>query len=138
MGKKSHYEINIFLQYTSATINHTLLFSTFCNLLFAKITALSLLLYCLISLENIWQEIRDHSFIQNLSRSFRFPAPCWCFFSSVHRIHFLQGSGQRTGTAMAEAWFCSQWPIFVLILMVVWGSLSCWKIQPWSIIRFLA
>jgi len=36
MGEKSHYEINIFLQYTSATINHTLLFSTFCNLLFCQ------------------------------------------------------------------------------------------------------
>ncbi len=35
-------------------------------------------------LENSWQEIRDHSFIQNLSRSFRFTAPWWCFFSSVH------------------------------------------------------
>ncbi len=58
-------------------------------------------------LENTWQEIWDHSFIQNLSRSFRFPAPCWCFFSSVHLTHFLQGSGQRTGMAIAEAWFCA-------------------------------
>ncbi len=35
-------------------------------------------------LENTWQKIRDHSFIQNHSRSFRFPAPWRCFFSSVH------------------------------------------------------
>ncbi len=48
-----------------------------------------------------------HSFIQNLSRSFRFPAPCWWCFSSVHPTHFLQGSGQRTGMAIAEAWFCA-------------------------------
>ncbi len=36
-------------------------------------------------LENTWQEIRDHSFIQNLSRSFRFTAP-WrlLLFSSPH------------------------------------------------------
>ncbi len=50
-------------------------------------------------LENTWQEIRDHSFIQNLSRSFRFTAPWQCFSSSVHLTHFLQGSGQRTGMA---------------------------------------
>ncbi len=35
-------------------------------------------------LENTWQEIRDHSFIQNHSRSFRFTAPWRCFFSSPH------------------------------------------------------
>ncbi len=34
--------------------------------------------------ENTWQEIRDHSFIQNHSRSFRFTDPWRCFFSSVH------------------------------------------------------
>ncbi len=34
-------------------------------------------------LENTWQEIRDHSFIQNLSRSSRFTAPWRCFFSST-------------------------------------------------------
>ncbi len=37
-------------------------------------------------LENTWQEIRDHSFIQDHSRSFRFPAPWRCFFSSVHLL----------------------------------------------------
>ncbi len=88
-------------------------------------------------LENTWQEIRDHSFIQNHSRPFRFPAPCWCFFSSVHFTHFLQDSGQRTGMAIAEAWFCAQWPIFVLFLRFVFGLLYGWKIQTWRIIRFL-
>ncbi len=88
-------------------------------------------------LENTWKEIRDHSFIQNLSRSFRFTAPWWCFFSSVHPTHFLQGSGQRTGMAIAEAWFCAQWPIFVLFLRFVFGLLYGWKIQTWPIIRFL-
>ncbi len=82
-------------------------------------------------------EVRDHSFIQNHSRPFRFPAPCWCFFSSVHLTHFLQGSGQRTGMAIAEAWFCVQWPIFVLFLRFVFGLLYGWKIQTWPIIRFL-
>ncbi len=57
-------------------------------------------------LENTWQEIRDHSFIQNLSRPFRFTDPWWCFFSSVQHTHFLQGSVQRTGMVIAEAWFC--------------------------------
>ncbi len=88
-------------------------------------------------LENTWQEIRGHSFIQNHSRPFRFPAPCWCFFSSVHLTHFLQGSGQRTGMAIAEAWFCVQWPIFVLFLRFVFGLLFGWKFQTWPIIRFL-
>ncbi len=31
-----------------------------------------------------WQEIRDHSFIQNHSRPFILPAPWRCFFSSPH------------------------------------------------------
>ncbi len=86
-------------------------------------------------LENTWQEIRDHSFIQNLSRSFRFTAPWRCFFSSVLLTHFLQGSGQRTGMAIAEAWFCAQWPIFVLFLRFVFGLLHGWKIQTWHITR---
>ncbi len=81
-------------------------------------------------LENTWQEIRDHSFIQNHSRSFRFPAPWRCFFSLVHLTHFLQGAGQRTGIAIAE-------PILVLFLRFVFGLLYGWKIQTWPIIRFL-
>ncbi len=85
-------------------------------------------------LENTWQEIRDHSFIQNHSR---FTALWWCFFSSVHLTHLLQGSDQRTGMTIAEAWFCAQWPIFVLFLRFVFGLLSGWKIQTWLIIRFL-
>ncbi len=69
-------------------------------------------------LENTWQEIRDHSFIQNLSRSFRFTAPWRCFFSSVHLTHFLQGSGQRTGpetqsfSTILQLWSLkSLWPL---------------------------
>ncbi len=86
-------------------------------------------------LKNTWHEIRDHSFIQNHSRSFRFTAPCWCFFSSVHLTHFLQGSGQRTGMVIAEAWSSAQWPIFVLFLRFV--LFYVWKIQTWPIIWFL-
>ncbi len=88
-------------------------------------------------LENTWEEIRDHSFIQNHSRSFRFTATWLCFFSSVHLTHFLQGSGQRTGMIIAEAWFCAQWPVFVVFLRFVFGLLSVWKIQTWPIMRFL-
>ncbi len=70
--------------------------------------------------ENTWQEIRDHSFIQNHSRSFRFTAQ-WRFFSSVHLTHLLQGSGQRSGMVIAEACFCAQWPICVFVFQVcVW------------------
>ncbi len=60
-----------------------------------------------------------------------------CFFSSVQLTHFLQGSGQRTGMAIAEAWFCAPWPMFVLFLRFVFGLLSGWKIQTWPIMRFL-
>ncbi len=88
-------------------------------------------------LENTWQEIRDHPFIQNHSRSFRFTSPWRSFFSSVHLTRFLQGSGQRTGMAIAEAWFCAQWPIFVLFLRFGFGLLCGWKIQTWPIIIFL-
>jgi len=31
----------------------------------------------------------NHSSMQNLSRSFRFPDPCWRFFSSAQPTHFL-------------------------------------------------
>ncbi len=73
-------------------------------------------------LENTWQEFRDHSFIQNHSRPFRFTAPWRCFFSSVHLTHFLQGSGQRTGMAIAEAWcpvthFCVVFEVCVWIIV---------------------
>ncbi len=87
-------------------------------------------------LENTGQEIRDHSFIQNLSRPFIFPAPWRCFFSSVQFTRFLQSSGQRTGM-IAEAWFCAQWPIFVLFLRFVFELLYEWNIQTWLIKIFL-
>ncbi len=70
-------------------------------------------------LENTWLEIRDHSFIQNHSRPFRFPAPCLCFFSSVHFTHLLRGSGQRTGMAIAEACFVLSDPFFLLFFYVL-------------------
>ncbi len=79
---------------------------------------------------------RDHSFIQNLSRSFIFPASWRYFFCSVHFTHFLHGSGQRTGM-VAEAWFCALWHFCVLFLSFVFGLLYGWKIQTWPIIRFL-
>ncbi len=57
-------------------------------------------------------------------------------FSSL--THFLQGSGQRTGMVIAEAWFCAQWPVILLFLRFVFGLLYGWKIQTWPIIRFLS
>ncbi len=89
-------------------------------------------------------EVREHLtrdqrpfIIQNYPRPFIFPAPWRCFSSLVHLTHFLQGLGQRTGLAISEAWFCAQWPIFVLFLRFVFGLLYGWKIQTWPIIRFL-
>ncbi len=35
--------------------------------------------------------------------------------------HLLPGSGHRTEMTIAEAWFCAQWPIFVLFLRFVFG-----------------
>ncbi len=46
--------------------------------------------------ENTWHEIRDHSFIQNHSRPFRFTA------SPLQFTHLLQGSGQRTPDTRSE------------------------------------
>ncbi len=47
--------------------------------------------------------------------------------SPLHPTHFLQGSGQRTGTAMVNINF----------VLSGFGLLSWWKIQTWPIIRFL-
>ncbi len=83
--------------------------------------------------ENTWHEIRDHSFIQNHSRS---SDSQLLLFSSL--THLLQGSGQRTGIAIATiAWFCTPWPIFVLFFRFVFGLLYGWKIQTWPIIIFI-
>ncbi len=87
-------------------------------------------------LENTWQEIRDHSFIQNHSRPFIFTATCWRCFSSVHLTHFVKGSGQRTGMTTA-AWFCAQWPIscvvfedcFWIIVRLEYPNMAHYKIS---------
>ncbi len=52
-----------------------------------------------------------------------------CFFSSVHLTHVLQGAGQRTGTAIAEAWFCAQWPIFCCFWDLCLDYLAHYKIS---------
>ncbi len=49
----------------------------------------------------------------------RFPAPCWWCFSSVHPTNFLQGSGQRTGMATAEVWFCDQFCVFEVCVWII-------------------
>ncbi len=50
--------------------------------------------------ENTWQEIRDHSFIQNHSRSS--DSQIHDGASSVHLTHLLQGSGQRAPDERSE------------------------------------
>jgi len=84
-------------------------------------------------LENAWQDQRPSSRITPDPSDSQLHDSA----SSVHLTHLLQGSGQRTGMDIAEAWFCAQWPIFVLFLRFVFGLLSGWKIQTWPIIRFL-
>ncbi len=62
-------------------------------------------------------EIRDHSFIQNHSRSFRFTA------SPLQFTHLLQV--QVRGLEWpTEAWFCAEWPMLVLFLRFVFGLLD--------------
>jgi len=64
----------------------------------------------LMCLENTWQEIRDHSSIQNLSRSFRFTDPCWFFFSSVQPM--VAWSWQKLHFVLSDKclWLCDVCP----------------------------
>ncbi len=124
MGQISHYEIHVFLYFRLATVIGTQLLQH----PYPKITVLSFLLYCMKSLANSWQEIRDHSFKQNISRSFRFTALCWCFSSLVHLTHFH--SYGKSLILCSVIHLCVDFDI-------CFGSLSWWKIQTWSIIRFL-
>ncbi len=85
--------------------------------------------------ENTWPETRDHSFIQNHSRSFRFTSSMTVLLLFGSLIFYrVQVRGLEWP---AEAWFCAQWHIFVLFLRFVFGLLYGWKIQTWPIIRFL-
>ncbi len=56
-------------------------------------------------------------------------------FSSPHT--FSTGFRSEDWNGIAEAWFCAQWPIFVLFLRFVFELLDGWKIQTWPIIRFI-
>ncbi len=74
-------------------------------------------------LENIWQEIRDHSFIQNHSRPVRFPAPWRSFFSSVHSLIFyrvqvggLEWPEQKLGFVLSDH-FCIVFEVYVWIIV---------------------
>ncbi len=69
-------------------------------------------------LENIWQEIRDHSFIQNHSRPFRFPAPWQCFFSSVHS--FSTGFRSEDWIGSRSLVLCSVTHFCVVFEVCVW------------------
>jgi len=74
-----------------------------------------------ISLENTWQEIRDHSSIQTLSRSFRFPDPCWCFFSSVqttHQVKTLGRSWQKLHFVLPNTFLCWFWCLFWIVVLM--------------------
>ncbi len=54
-------------------------------------------------------------------------------FSSPHS--FSTGFRSEDWMAIAEAWFCAQWPISVLFLRFVFGLLYGWKIQTWPYIH---
>ncbi len=96
MGGKSHDEINAF----TISCWPQLLAPNYCNVLFP---AQQLWVFSY-NAWRVWRTPDKRSetifFIQNLSRSFRFTAPWRCCFSSVHLTHLLQGSGQRTETAI--------------------------------------
>ncbi len=87
-------------------------------------------------MENTWQEIRDHFFIQNLSRSFRFTAPWRCCFSSVHLTHFCRFRSEDRDSNGKRLILCSV-THFCVYFDVCFGLLSWWKIQTRPIIRFL-
>ncbi len=65
--------------------------------------------------ENTWHEIRDHSFIQNHSRS---SDSQLLLFSSL--THLLQGSGQRTGMETRSLVLCSVTHFGVVFEVCVW------------------
>ncbi len=72
----------------------------------------------------------DHTFIQNLSRSFRFTASSLQFTSLIFYRIQVRGLGwiwQKLHFVLSDAFLC--WFCF--------GSLSWGKIQTWPIIRFL-
>jgi len=72
-------------------------------------------------LENIWQEIRDHSFIVNLCWPFRFPGPCWCFFSSVHPHSFSIRVGSEDWNGHSRSLvLCSVTNFCVVFEVCVW------------------
>jgi len=76
------------------------------------------------SLENTWQDIREYSSIQNLSRFFWFLDPCWCFFSAVQPTHQVRELGR--------SWqhnFCVDFD-------VCFGSLSWWKVLIFYLLIF--
>ncbi len=56
-------------------------------------------------------------------------------FSSPHS--FSTGFRSEDWNCHSKAWFCAQWPIFVLLLRFLFGLLCGWKIQTWPIIKFL-
>ncbi len=56
-------------------------------------------------------------------------------FSSPHS--FSTGFRSEDWNGHSKAWFCAQWPIFVLLLRFEFGLLYGWKIRTWPIIRFL-
>jgi len=89
---------------------------------FAKITALSLPLQCLMSLTGDQRPFLHTESLQILQIP-RSMMLVLLLFSSDHSFSIGLRSG--TGMAIADAWFCAQWAIFALILMFVFGPLSC-------------
>jgi len=71
-------------------------------------------------LENTWQEIRDHSFIQIHSRPIRFPAPCWCFFSSVHHSFSIGFRSEDWNDRSGSLGLCSLTHFCVVFEVCVW------------------
>ncbi len=117
----SYHETSNFLKNMCATIIGTPSF----NILF---------FFCV----NTWHGIWDHSFIQNLSRSFRFPGRrFWTLlFSSSYRVSVGFRLGDCDGHG--KTFILQSVNHFCVDFELCFGSLCCWKVQPWPILSFLA
>ncbi len=131
-GGKSHCVRNTF----SSSCGPQLLAPNYCNVLFP---AQQLWVFSY----NAWRVWRTHD-----KRSETIPSYRISLDPSDSQLHAGASPLQFTSLIFyrvqvrglewpAEAWFCAQWPIFVLFLRFVFGLLSGWKIQTWPIIRFL-
>ncbi len=122
--------------------------------MFFSNTQLTAPFYSILFETSIWQfnsstcsPIMPDEFREHLTRSETIPSsritpdpldsPLHDGASSVHLTHVLQGSGQRTGMVIAEAWFCAQWPILCCFWGLCLDYCTVGRSKYGPIIRFL-